>query len=147
MIDAARNRIRVKACYVMMAATIGACLVMIILGKQVSDQRMVTVLCPLLFSQGNNFQNSENLSCSDLIQNQFLSQAVGRNESLTGQNMEKKAKWREEYRREQEAAMAEKAQWWTATEKPPFPPHPQIKSQQCLCCSLHPPVSKYDSGI
>lgn len=38
MIDAARNRIRVKACYVMMAATIGACLVMIILGKQVSDK-------------------------------------------------------------------------------------------------------------
>eukprot|EP00066_Takifugu_rubripes_P004585 XP_003968046.1 PREDICTED: protein FAM162A [Takifugu rubripes] len=70
MIDAARNRIRVKACYVMMAATIGACLVMVILGKQ----------------------------------------AVSRNESLTGQNMEKKAKWREEYRREQEAAMAEKAQ-------------------------------------
>lgn len=37
MIDAARNRVRVKACYVMMAATIGACVVMIILGKQVSD--------------------------------------------------------------------------------------------------------------
>lgn len=39
-----------------------------------------------------------------------MSQAVSRNESLTGQNMEKKAKWREEYRREQEEAMAEKAQ-------------------------------------
>lgn len=36
MIDAARNRVRVKACYVMMAVTIGACVVMIILGKRVS---------------------------------------------------------------------------------------------------------------
>lgn len=37
MIDAARNKVRVKACYVMMAITIGACLVMVILGKRVSD--------------------------------------------------------------------------------------------------------------
>lgn len=51
MIDAARNRVRVKACYVMMAATIGACVVMIILGKRVSDNgwpHFIWVLCPLL---------------------------------------------------------------------------------------------------
>lgn len=72
MIDAARNKVRVKACYVMMAVTIGACLLMIFLGKQ----------------------------------------AAGRNESLTNQNMEKKARWREEVQREREAkmAMSEKAQ-------------------------------------
>lgn len=72
MIDAARNKVRVKACYVMMAATIGACFLMVYLGKR----------------------------------------AAGRNESLTGQNMEKKARWREELQREKEAAIAlsEKAQ-------------------------------------
>lgn len=39
-------------------------------------------------------------------------QAAGRNESLTNQNMEKKARWREEVQRETEAklAMSEKAQ-------------------------------------
>lgn len=46
MIDAARNRVRVKACYVMMAATIGACVVMIIMGKRVSGSGWV--LCPPL---------------------------------------------------------------------------------------------------
>lgn len=42
----------------------------------------------------------------------ILSQAVGRHESLTGQNMEKKARWREEVQKEREAALAlsEKAQ-------------------------------------
>lgn len=72
MIDAARNRMRVKACYVMMATTIGACLLMVFLGKR----------------------------------------AAGRHESLTGQNMEKKAKWREELQREREASLSlsEKAQ-------------------------------------
>lgn len=40
MIDAARNKVRVKACYVMMAATIGACLLMIFLGKRVSVNRL-----------------------------------------------------------------------------------------------------------
>lgn len=72
MIDAARNKVRVKACYVMMAVTIGSCLVMVFLGKR----------------------------------------AAGRQESLTGQNMEKKARWREELQREKEAAVAlsEKAQ-------------------------------------
>ncbi|XP_063339902.1 protein FAM162B [Pelmatolapia mariae] len=34
MIDAARNKIRVKAAYVMMAATIGACMIMVFLGKR-----------------------------------------------------------------------------------------------------------------
>lgn len=72
MIDAARNKVRVKACYVMMGLTIAACLLMIFLGKQAAD----------------------------------------RNESLTNQNMEKKARWREEVQREREAklAMSEKAQ-------------------------------------
>lgn len=37
MIDAARNKVRVKACYVMIAATIGACLLMVIQGKRVSE--------------------------------------------------------------------------------------------------------------
>ncbi|XP_022065402.1 protein FAM162B [Acanthochromis polyacanthus] len=70
MIDAARNKIRVKAAYLMMAATIGACLVMVILGKR----------------------------------------AARRNESLTAQNMEKKARWREEVQREKAAALSEKTQ-------------------------------------
>ncbi|XP_042371847.1 protein FAM162B-like [Plectropomus leopardus] len=39
-IDAARNKVRVKACYLMMAATIGACLVTVFLGKRVSDNRL-----------------------------------------------------------------------------------------------------------
>lgn len=34
MIDAARNKMRVKACYGMMGATIGACLLMVFLGKR-----------------------------------------------------------------------------------------------------------------
>lgn len=39
-------------------------------------------------------------------------QAAGRHESLTGQNMEKKARWKEELQREKEAAvtLSEKAQ-------------------------------------
>ncbi|XP_054478547.1 protein FAM162B [Anoplopoma fimbria] len=61
MIDAARNKVRVKACYVMMATTIGACLVMVLMGKR----------------------------------------AAGRHESLTGQNMERKAKWKEELQKAQ----------------------------------------------
>ncbi|KAM9337726.1 protein FAM162B [Symphorus nematophorus] len=65
MIDAARNKVRVKACYVMMAVTIGACLLMVIQGKR----------------------------------------AVSRHESLTGQNMEKKARWKEELQKEREAAL------------------------------------------
>nr|XP_061810194.1 protein FAM162B-like [Nerophis lumbriciformis] len=65
-LDAARNKMRVKVCYIMMAATIGGCLLMVILGKR----------------------------------------AAGRNESLTGQNMERKARWREELQREQAAAVS-----------------------------------------
>lgn len=40
-------------------------------------------------------------------------QAVGRHENLTSQNMEKKARWREEAQKEREEAaiVAEKAQW------------------------------------
>ncbi|XP_053466950.1 protein FAM162B [Ictalurus furcatus] len=34
MIDAARNRLRVKACYVMIVLTIGGCIWMVVLGKQ-----------------------------------------------------------------------------------------------------------------
>uniref|UniRef100_A0A8C5AEM8 Uncharacterized protein n=2 Tax=Gadus morhua TaxID=8049 RepID=A0A8C5AEM8_GADMO len=75
MIDASRNRMRVKACYGMMVTTIAACLIMVILGKR----------------------------------------AAGRHESLTGQNMEKKAKWRQEFQLQQQeaasaAAMSGKAQ-------------------------------------
>ncbi|CAL8312477.1 unnamed protein product [Merluccius merluccius] len=66
MIDAARNRMRVKACYVMILTTMLACLGTVILGKR----------------------------------------AAGRHESLTGQNMEKKAKWRQDYQLEQEAERA-----------------------------------------
>ncbi|XP_062336292.1 protein FAM162B [Osmerus eperlanus] len=66
MIDAARNKVRVKACYIMMAVTIGACLVTVILGKR----------------------------------------AAGRHESLTSQNMEKKARWREEMQKEKDTTAA-----------------------------------------
>uniref|UniRef100_A0A1A8FW18 Family with sequence similarity 162, member A n=1 Tax=Nothobranchius korthausae TaxID=1143690 RepID=A0A1A8FW18_9TELE len=38
MIDAARNKIRVKAAYVMMGLTIGACVVMVILGKKAASR-------------------------------------------------------------------------------------------------------------
>lgn len=42
----------------------------------------------------------------------YLWQAAGRHESLIGQNMEKKARWKEELQKEKEAALAlpEKAQ-------------------------------------
>lgn len=66
MIDAARNKIRVRTCYVIMAGIIATCLIMVYRGKQ----------------------------------------AVGRHESLTSQNMAKKARWREELQREKEAALA-----------------------------------------
>lgn len=35
MLDAARNRVRVKACYVMIALTVLSCLLMVISGKEV----------------------------------------------------------------------------------------------------------------
>lgn len=56
MIDAARNKMRVKLSYLMIALTILGCIIMVISGKQ----------------------------------------AVKRHESLTTQNMERKARWREE---------------------------------------------------
>ncbi|KAJ6658329.1 hypothetical protein lerEdw1_020601 [Lerista edwardsae] len=56
MIDAARNKMRVKMSYLMIALTVLGCLIMVIVGKR----------------------------------------AVGRHESLTSQNMEKKARWKEE---------------------------------------------------
>ncbi|KAM7369887.1 hypothetical protein PAMP_011176 [Pampus punctatissimus] len=72
MIQAARNKVRVKSCYVMMVATIAACMLMVFLGKR----------------------------------------AAARNESLTNQNMEKKARWREELQKDREVAvsLSEKAQ-------------------------------------
>nr|XP_046227235.1 protein FAM162B [Scatophagus argus] len=39
MIDAARNRVRVKACYVMMGLTVMACLLMIYSGKQAAGRQ------------------------------------------------------------------------------------------------------------
>ncbi|MBN3299168.1 F162B protein, partial [Amia calva] len=68
MIDASRNKLRVKACYIMIGLTVLSCVAMVILGKQ----------------------------------------AAGRNESLLGWNMERKARWREEAGRESTVA-AEKA--------------------------------------
>ncbi|XP_043081940.1 protein FAM162B isoform X2 [Puntigrus tetrazona] len=38
MIDAARNRVRVKACYVMMALTVVACIAMAVSGKQAAGR-------------------------------------------------------------------------------------------------------------
>lgn len=37
-LDAARNKLRVRACYVMIALTLGACLVMVISGKQAAKR-------------------------------------------------------------------------------------------------------------
>ncbi|KAM9839557.1 protein FAM162B [Aulostomus maculatus] len=45
MVEAARNKLRVKICFVMMAATIGACFLMIFLGRQAAhDQQSLTNL-------------------------------------------------------------------------------------------------------
>ncbi|XP_017261798.1 protein FAM162B [Kryptolebias marmoratus] len=38
MIDSARNRIRVKAAYVMMAMTLGACVLMVVMGKKAAGR-------------------------------------------------------------------------------------------------------------
>ena len=47
MIDAARNRVRVKVCYVMMAMTIISCLGMVYLGKQVGCVPCILIAkCP-----------------------------------------------------------------------------------------------------
>ncbi|XP_075994165.1 protein FAM162B [Genypterus blacodes] len=65
-IDAARDKMRVKICVIMMGLSIAACIFMVFLGKK----------------------------------------AAGRHESLTGINMEKKARWMEEVQRDKEAAAA-----------------------------------------
>ncbi|XP_026217576.1 protein FAM162B [Anabas testudineus] len=72
MIDAARNRLRVKACYAMIVFTLGSCLLMVILGKR----------------------------------------AAGRHETLSNQNLEKKAKLKEELEKDGQGtlALAPKAQ-------------------------------------
>nr|XP_020457973.1 protein FAM162B-like [Monopterus albus] len=66
MIDGARNKMRVKVCYIMIVATLGTCMLMVTLGKR----------------------------------------AAARNETLTSMNLEKKARWREELQKENEAALA-----------------------------------------
>ncbi|XP_051880221.1 protein FAM162B-like [Pristis pectinata] len=66
MLNAARNRARIKTCYIMIGLTILGCFAMIASGKQ----------------------------------------AAKRHESLASWNRAKKAKWKEEARREQEASMA-----------------------------------------
>lgn len=50
MIDAARNKVRVKVCYVMIAITVASCLVMVILGKRVSSSRRLHYVCVHSFS-------------------------------------------------------------------------------------------------
>ncbi|KAB0394287.1 hypothetical protein E2I00_005697, partial [Balaenoptera physalus] len=71
MIDAARNRARVKACYVMIGLTIIACFAVI-----ASAKRSVRMLCFLFV--------------------RLFLQAAERHESLTSWNLAKKGKWREE---------------------------------------------------
>lgn len=107
MIDASRNRVRVKACYVMMALTLLACLGMVISGKQVIKQcinEMVSLMAVRSFNK-----------C-------LLWQAVGRHDNLTARNMERKARLREEALKEKEAAaLAEKAQWYAFNQTPKSP--------------------------
>ncbi|KAK7881840.1 hypothetical protein WMY93_030249 [Mugilogobius chulae] len=38
MLDAARNNLRVKACYVMIVLTLGACVVMVVMGKKAAGR-------------------------------------------------------------------------------------------------------------
>ena len=136
MINASRNKMRVKACYVMTVATLMACVFAAILGKRVSlnmalcqrllcwflrndglHRRIITTMVlsvwALPSSPGSSSPSSPGSSShgSSSSSSPGLSspgQAVGRHESLTGHNMEKKAKWRLEY--QQEAAAAGKAQ-------------------------------------
>lgn len=54
MIDAARNKVRVRACYVMIALTIGGCIVMVIMGKQVCHSYQYTCLSNALYSSDPN---------------------------------------------------------------------------------------------
>lgn len=120
MIDAARNRLRVKACYVMIATTLGACVLMVIQGKRVSDNRRVHCV-PMLFfflcshvevtfllSKCYCFYMYFRLNLIMYINMYFVLvlQAARRHESLAGQNMERKAKWKEEGEKEKDAAVA-----------------------------------------
>ena len=159
MIDASRNRMRVKACYGMMVTTIAACLIMVILGKRVrvstwccSNEFCVGLVNCLLgankvlkwssWSYSSKFMRNDGLHWSINVEQLWPEictittmassmavliwpltwypcgggQAAGRHESLTGQNMEKKAKWRQEFQLQQEeaasaAAVSGKAQW------------------------------------
>ncbi|NXW18603.1 F162A protein, partial [Circaetus pectoralis] len=63
VLDAARNSIRIKVCYIMIALTLLGCLAMVITGKE----------------------------------------AAKRDHTLLRMNMEKKAKWRDEVEKDQEA--------------------------------------------
>ncbi|NWU60235.1 F162B protein, partial [Pterocles burchelli] len=63
VLDAARNNVRIKACYIMIALTLLGCLAMVITGKE----------------------------------------AAKRDHTLLRMNMEKKAKWRAEVEKDQEA--------------------------------------------
>ncbi|KAM6117201.1 protein FAM162B-like [Pterocles gutturalis] len=65
VLDAARNNVRIKACYIMIALTLLGCLAMVITGKE----------------------------------------AAKRDHTLLRMNMEKKAKWRAEVEKDQEAAV------------------------------------------
>ena len=158
MIDASRNRMRVKACYGMMVTTIAACLIMVILGKRVrvNMELFQWVLCWFgklppqskqcfkwsSWSSSSKFMRNDGLhwcihveqfwpdicTITTIVSSMAVSiwpltwfpygggQAAGRHESLTGQNMEKKAKWRQEFQLQQQeaasaAAMSGKAQW------------------------------------
>uniref|UniRef100_A0A8C0ASE1 F162B protein n=2 Tax=Buteo TaxID=30396 RepID=A0A8C0ASE1_9AVES len=65
VLDAARNSIRIKVCYIMIALTLLGCLTMVITGKE----------------------------------------AAKRDHTLLRMNMEKKAKWRAEVEKDQEAVV------------------------------------------
>ncbi|XP_069723558.1 protein FAM162B-like isoform X1 [Phaenicophaeus curvirostris] len=65
VLDAARNRVRIKVCYIMIALTLLGCLAMVITGKE----------------------------------------AAKRDHTLLKMNVEKKAKWRAEVEKDQEAAV------------------------------------------
>ncbi|XP_055289039.1 protein FAM162B isoform X1 [Moschus berezovskii] len=78
MIDAARNKARVKACYIMIGLTIIACFAVIASAKRSA-----------MYLKYKFFQSVKMLRL-------LLLQAAERHESLTSWNLAKKAKWREE---------------------------------------------------
>lgn len=57
MLDNARNKIRVKAAYLMMALTIGACVLMVVMGKKVSDKAEIHRMHVWLWSGSSMFQD------------------------------------------------------------------------------------------